>query len=125
MRHMRRPTFETIVARALDGLPEEVLAAMENLEVTIEDEPSEDVRVEFGLADDETLFGIYQGMPLVERGVTDQPLLPDRIVIYQTPLEESFERTEDLIDEIRRTVIHEVAHYLGMDEDQIEELGYG
>ncbi|MGH3113763.1 MAG: metallopeptidase family protein [Gaiellaceae bacterium] len=122
---MRRPQFETLVARALDGLPEVVVAAMENLEVTIEDEPSWDVREEFGLADDETLFGVYRGLPLTERGVSDLPLLPDRIVIYQRPLEESFDRADELVEEIRRTVIHEVAHYLGMEEDQIEELGYG
>lgn len=122
---MRRPRFQDIVARALDGLPEEVLAAMENLEITIEDEPSDEVREEFGLADDETLFGVFQGTPLIDRGLADQPLLPDRIILYQAPLEESFPRTADLIEEIRRTVVHEVAHYLGMDEDRIEELGYG
>ena len=122
---MRRPRFADVVARALDGLPEPVLAAMENLEVTIEDEPDDDVREEFGLEDDETLFGVYRGTPLVERGITDAPLLPDRIVIYQRPLEESFPHTGDLIDEIRRTVVHEVAHYLGMDEDAIDDLGYG
>ncbi|MFN2432260.1 MAG: metallopeptidase family protein [Gemmatimonadota bacterium] len=122
---MRRPQFEALVARALDGLPEPVLAAMENLDVVIEAEPSGDVREEFELEDDETLFGVYRGMPLTERGVTDLPLLPDRIVIYQRPLEESFDRADELVEEIRRTVIHEVAHYLGMDEDQIDELGYG
>jgi len=122
---MRRPKFETIVARALDGLPEEVLAAMENLEVTIEDEPSDEVREEFELAEDETLFGAYRGTPLIDRGLADVPLLPDRIVLYQVPLEESFPRTDELIEEIRRTVIHEVAHYLGMEEDEIDELGYG
>jgi predicted Zn-dependent protease with MMP-like domain len=121
---MRRPRFEAIVARALDGLPEQVLAAMENLEVTIEDEPSDEIREEFGLPDDETLFGVYQGTPLIDRGLTDQPVLPDRIILYKVPLEESFERSEELIQEIRRTVIHEVAHYLGMDEDEIDELGY-
>lgn len=122
---MRRPKFRDIVARALDGLPEEVLAAMSNVEVTIEDEPSDDVREDFGLEEDETLFGIYQGTPLTDRGVADEPLLPDRIILYQVPLEESFSRTEELIEEIRRTVVHEVAHYLGMDEDRIGELGYG
>lgn len=122
---MRRPKFEALVARALDGLPEEVLAAMENLEVTIENEPDEEVREEFGLDEDETLFGVYRGTPLIERGLADQPILPDRIVIYQAPLEDNFDRADDLVAEIRRTVIHEVAHYLGMDEDEIEELGYG
>jgi predicted Zn-dependent protease with MMP-like domain len=121
---MRRPQFERIVAQALDGLPEEVLAAMENLEVTIENEPSDQVREEFALADDETLFGIYQGTPLVDRGF-NEPLLPDRIILYQTPLEDTFPRRDELVAEIRRTVIHEVAHYLGMEEDEIDDLGYG
>jgi predicted Zn-dependent protease with MMP-like domain len=122
---VRRPRFEKIIAQALDGLPEEILEAMENVEVVVEDEPSDEVREEFGLADDETLFGVYRGTPLVERGFTDPPLLPDQIILYQVPLEESFPRREELIEEIRRTVIHEVAHYLGMEEDQIDELGYG
>jgi predicted Zn-dependent protease with MMP-like domain len=121
---VRRPQFEAVVAQALDGLPEEVLQAMDNLEVTIENEPSEEVRAEFGLADDETLYGAYRGTPLVERGY-GETLLPDQIVLYQVPLELDFPRRQDLIEEIRRTVIHEVAHYLGMDEDQIDELGYG
>lgn len=98
---------------------------MENLEVTIEDEPDDAVREEFGLADDETLFGVYRGLPLIDRGLQDGPLLPDRIVIYQRPLEESFDDLDELVDEIRRTVVHEVAHWLGMDEEQIEGLGYG
>ena len=122
---MRRPHFEAIVAQALDGLPADILDAMENLDVVVEDEPDEETREEFGLADDETLYGAYRGVPLVDRGYSDVPLLPDRIVLYQGPLEEDFSRRQDLIEEIRRTVVHEVAHYLGMDEDQIEELGYG
>jgi predicted Zn-dependent protease with MMP-like domain len=122
---VRRPRFREIVERALDGLPPEVLAAMENLEVTIEDEPDEEVREEFELAGDETLYGVYRGTPLVERGHADAPLLPDRIVLYQIPLEEDFPRVADLIEEIRRTVVHEVAHFLGMEEDQIDDLGYG
>jgi predicted Zn-dependent protease with MMP-like domain len=122
---MRRSRFEAIVSEALDGLPEEILAAMENVDVVVENEPDEETREEFGLADDETLYGAYRGTPLVDRGYSDVPLLPDRIVLYQTPLEEDFPRRPDLVEEIRRTVIHEVAHYLGMEEDQIDELGYG
>jgi predicted Zn-dependent protease with MMP-like domain len=122
---MRRSRFEAIVSEALDGLPEEILAAMENVDVVVENEPDKEIREEFGLADDETLYGAYRGTPLVDRGYSDVPLLPDRIVLYQTPLEEDFPRRADLVEEIRRTVIHEVAHYLGMEEDQIDELGYG
>jgi predicted Zn-dependent protease with MMP-like domain len=121
---VRRPQFQAIVAQALDGLPAEVIQAMENLEVTIENEPSAEVREEFELAEDETLFGVYRGTPLLERGF-GEPLLPDQIILYQVPLLESFPRRPELIEEIRRTVVHEVAHYLGMDEDEIEELGYG
>ncbi|MBA2564148.1 MAG: metallopeptidase family protein [Gemmatimonadetes bacterium] len=122
---MRRPRFEDLVARALDDLPPDVLAAMDNVEVTIEEEPSREVREEFELEDDETLFGVYRGTPLIDRGYANEPLLPDRIIIYQGPLEDSFDRVEDLVEEIRRTVIHEVAHYIGMDEEEIDDLGYG
>lgn len=122
---MRRPRFEDLVARALDGLPPEFHAAMENLAVTIEEAPSLEVREEFELEEDETLFGVYRGTPLVDRGFANEPLLPDSIVIYQGPLEEAFDRADDLVEEIRRTVMHEVAHYMGMDEDEIDDLGYG
>ena len=106
-------TFEDHVRAALDELPAHIAAALENVAVVVEDENPEDP----------DLFGIYHGIPLPERGdVSGQ--LPDKISIYRIPLEESFPDPDDLENEIRITVLHELGHYFGLDEDRIAELGY-
>jgi predicted Zn-dependent protease with MMP-like domain len=106
-------TFEDHVRAALDELPPHIAAALDNVAVVVEDENPEDP----------DLFGLYHGIPLPERGdVSGQ--LPDKISIYRLPLEESFPDPDELEDEIRITVLHELAHYFGLDEDKIGELGY-
>lgn len=106
-------SFEDHVAAALDELPPEIEAALENVAILIEDEDPEDP----------DLFGLYRGIPLPERGdMAGQP--PDTIPIYRIPLEESFPDPNTLQDEIRITVLHELGHYFGLDEDRIAELGY-
>src|SRR4026209_406790 len=106
-------TFEDQVREALDELPEHLACALRNLAVVVEDENPEDP----------DLFGRYHGVPLPERG-DEGGLLPDTISIYRIPLEESFPDPEELREEIRITVLHELAHYLGLDEDRVAELGY-
>lgn len=106
--------FEDHVREALDGLPRELAAALENVAVVIEDEHPEDP----------DLFGLYEGVPLTERGDRYAGNLPDRIAVYRIPLEESFPDPSVLQHEIRVTVLHELAHYFGIDEDRITELGY-
>ena len=107
-------TFEDHVRAALDELPPHLADALRNLAVIVEDENPEDP----------DLLGLYHGVPLTERGdVAGMP--PDTISIYRIPLEESFPDPEELRDEIRITVLHELAHYFGIDEDRLEELGYG
>jgi predicted Zn-dependent protease with MMP-like domain len=106
-------TFEDHVRAALDELPPHLAAALENVAVVVEDEN----------ADDPDLLGLYHGIPLTERGdVAGMP--PDTISIYRRPLEESFSDPGELQEEIRITVLHELAHYFGVDEDRIAELGY-
>ena len=105
--------FEEHVRRALDRLPPDVARAIDNVAVLIRDEHP----------NDPDLFGLYEGVPLPERGARS-PALPDRITIYRIPLEESFEDPEELEHEIRVTVLHELAHYFGIDEDRLSELGY-
>ena len=106
-------TFENQVRAALDELPPHLAAALENVAVVIEDENP----------DDPDLLGLYHGIPLTERGdMAGMP--PDTISIYRVPLEESFPDPGELRDEIRITVLHELAHYFGLDEDRIAELGY-
>jgi predicted Zn-dependent protease with MMP-like domain len=106
--------FEDEVRAALDSLPPNLAGALENVAVVIENENPEEP----------DLFGLYEGIPLTERGSGDFGQLPDRIAIYRRPLEEEFRDPAELREEIRITVLHELAHYFGFDEDRIAELGY-
>jgi predicted Zn-dependent protease with MMP-like domain len=106
--------FEDEVQAALDSLPPKLAAALDNVAVVIEEENP----------DDPDIFGLYEGIPLTERGSGDFGQLPDRIAIYRRPLEEDFDDPAELREEIRITVLHELAHYFGFDEDRIAELGY-
>ncbi len=106
-------TFEDQVRTALDELPPHIAEALKNVAVVVEDENPEDP----------DLFGLYHGVPLPERGDMSG-MLPDKISIYRIPLEESFSDPKELREEIRITVLHELAHYFGLDEDRIAELGY-
>ena len=106
-------TFDDAVRAALDELPPELAAGLRNVAVVVEDENPEDPDV----------FGLYHGVPLPERGdVAGLP--PDTISIYRRPLEAAFPNPRELRDEIRITVLHELAHYFGFDEERIAELGY-
>ena len=106
-------TFDDHVRAALDSLSPELARALRNVAVVVEDENPEDP----------DLFGLYEGVPLPERG-DEAGSLPDRIAIYRRPLEEEFPDPRDLEREIRITVLHELGHYFGLDEDRLEELGY-
>ena len=107
--------FGEVVRAALDELPPELARALENVAVVVEDENPEDP----------DLFGLYHGVPLPERGSGYGGQLPDKISIYRLPLEDEFgDDPEELREEIRVTVLHELAHYFGIDENRLEELGY-
>jgi len=105
--------FEDHVRAALDELPPDLASALTNVAVVVEDENPEDP----------DLFGLYHGVPLPERGDM-AGLPPDTISIYRVPLEDSFPDPEELREEIRVTVLHELAHHFGLDEDRLAELGY-
>jgi predicted Zn-dependent protease with MMP-like domain len=106
-------SFEDHVRAALDELPPHLASALTNVAVIVEDENP----------DDPDLFGLYHGVPLPERGdMAGMP--PDTISIYRIPLEDSFPDPEELREEIRITVLHELAHYFGLDENRLAELGY-
>ena len=117
---MNREEFERVVAKALDGLPTEVAAFLENVVVVVEDEPTEEDLVEAGLdPETDTLFGIYQGLALPDRGGSYGNVLPDRIVIYRRPLLEECDDRNQLIREIQDTVVHEIGHYFGLGEEDL------
>ncbi len=108
-------TFEEHVRRAVESLPPDLRQAMSNVEIVVEDENPEDP----------DLFGLYLGIPLVERDSHYAGVLPDKIAIYRMPLEEEFGDDPDVLeDEIRITVLHEIAHHFGIDEDRLTELGW-
>src|SRR5664280_2378147 len=108
--------------RDLAGIPAPFSAALREVAIVIADEPSREQRREEGLAPDETLYGLYEGVPRTEWGADDVPF-PNSITIFRLPLEEDFPDPLDLEDEVRITVIHELAHHLGIDDDRLFELG--
>ncbi len=121
---MTRRRFVRIVEEVLQTLPPEFQRALQNVHIVVEDEPTPEQLASVGLGPGDALFGLYEGTPLPERGL-EPPLLPDRITVFMRPLLEACETEDELREEIRRTVLHELAHYFGIDEDRLEELGYG
>ena len=106
-------SFEDVVRAALDELPPAIAAGLRNVAVVVEDEN----------ADDPDLYGLFEGVPLTEGGPAPGDL-PNRIAIYRRPLEADFPDVDELREEIRVTVLHELGHYFGLDEDRLAELGY-
>ena len=118
-----RRLFEKFVKEAMDSLPEEMKKELENIAFLVEDEPPEDWEDEMGQGGD--LLGLYQGISKKERGFWYGNVLPDTIVIYQKPLERMSATREELRENVRQTVIHEVGHYFGLDEEQLQSLEEG
>ena len=119
---MTRQAFARLVEEALREIPRRFRAEMKNVAVVVEDEPSPEVLEEMELGPDDTLFGLYQGTPLPERGWSYGNALPDRISIYQQPIVESCADEDEIRDCVAETVIHEFGHYFGMSEEEIEEI---
>ena len=119
---MDRSRFQRLVEEALREIPRRFRSAMQNVAVIVEDEPPSHILEEMEIEPPDSLFGLYQGTPLPERGWGYGNALPDRISIYQRPIEEACEDDEEIRDCVAETVIHEFGHYFGMDEDQIEEI---
>ena len=118
---MQRDRFRRLVQRAVRSIPGELRRQLANIELVIEREPSPRELVEAGIEQGAELFGLYVGIPLIDRE-NYQLTLPDRIVIYQGPLERHF-HPRDIPDEVRTTVLHEIAHHFGIDDDRLAEKG--
>src|SRR5262245_37615376 len=119
-RHRR---FDLLVDRAVAQIPQPFRAALDDIALVIADEPTPEQLRENGMQPDETLYGLYEGVPLDEWGGDWVPV-PTRILLFRLPLEEDFPDPEDLADEVRLTILHELAHHLGIeDEDRLAELG--
>jgi predicted Zn-dependent protease with MMP-like domain len=108
--------FEEVVGEALDGVPQELTRLMDNVAVFVEDEPP---------ADEPDLLGWYHGTPLTERGWSYAGVLPDRIVVYRKPLLRVCRSRDELVEQVRITVVHEIAHHFGIDDERLHDLGYG
>lgn len=121
---MGRSDFERALRRALDGLPDMFRDALRNVAVVVEEWPPDWLLDELDIPPDDTLYGFYHGIPLPERSVSDSGNLPDKISIYRGPLEEDFPDRAELVRQIRMTLLHEIGHYFGMDEEELSRLGY-
>lgn len=118
-----RRRFERLVARALQDLPPAFAGRLANVEILIKRRPTPaDLRAA-GLDPGETLFGLYEGIPLTERTSDYGLVLPDRITLFQEPLEDACATEQELAEEVRRTVVHEIAHFFGIDDQRLHELG--
>jgi predicted Zn-dependent protease with MMP-like domain len=119
---MHRDRFTQLVEEVLREIPRRFRRAMKNVALVIEDEPSPEVLADLEVEPPDTLFGLYQGTPLPQRTWSYGNALPDRISIYQRPIEESCEDEDEIRDCVAETVIHEFGHYFGMSEEEIEAI---
>jgi predicted Zn-dependent protease with MMP-like domain len=119
---MTRERFEQLVEEALRNIPRRFRKEMKNVAVVVEHEPSEQLLDDMDVEPPDTLFGLYQGTPLPQRGWAYGNTLPDRIAIYQRPIEDSCVDEQDIVDTIAETLIHEFGHYFGLSEEEIEAI---
>ena len=119
---MRRDRFRELVDEALGTIPPEFRRAMENIAIVVETAPSAEQLSDVGIEPPDTLFGLYEGTPLTERGWADGGRLPDKITLFQGPIEDASADEDDLVVAIGETLIHELGHYFGMSEDEIMEI---
>lgn len=119
---MNRAAFEQLVADALASIPRRFRKALANLVIVVEDEPSRQLLEEMEIEPPDTLLGLYQGTPLTERHSGYGNTLPDRILLFQGPLERESEGEDDLVVAVGETLIHEIGHYFGLSEEEIEAI---
>jgi predicted Zn-dependent protease with MMP-like domain len=119
---MTRSQFLALVDEALATIPDDFQAAMKNIAIVVEDEPSNEQLESVEIEPPDTLLGLYEGTPLTERQWAHGNVLPDKITLFQNPIEDASEDEDDLVVAIGETLIHEVGHYFGLSEEEIEEI---
>ena len=117
--------FDGIVQKAIERIPPEIRQYLDNIVISVRKRPSKKMLDEMGMPPDEQLLGVYTGVSLPERSATNPPLFPDSIILFQEPLEEMCATLDELEEEIEVTVVHEIAHFVGISDERLEELGYG
>lgn len=121
---MEREKFEWLVARAVDSLPDEFRTKLENIDVVVEDWPTEYQLAQVGLEEDETLLGLYEGVPLTMRSSL-YGLVPDKITIFRMPIQAKCRYVDQITAEIERVVRHEIAHHFGIGDGRLEQIERG
>ena len=123
MRITRR-NFDAMLEQAIDELPKKFARWLDEVPIIVEDEPPDDLLDELGIDADGDLLGSYHGVAITRRSVEDSPHLPDQIFLFRRPLMAMCDTPEELAKEIRKTLLHELGHYAGFDEDELEDMGY-
>ena len=116
--------FSALLDEAIKELPEEFRNKLENVAIIVEDYPSDELLERMEVPEGDTLFGLYEGVPLPERGHFNAPVLPDRILIFQREIEDACDSPEEVKEELKITLVHEIAHFFGLDDDYLEQIGY-
>jgi predicted Zn-dependent protease with MMP-like domain len=120
---MDRERFEWLVAKAVDSLPDELRDRMENIDVVVADQPTPHQLAELGKRRGETLLGLYEGVPLTRRSRHYGLVAPDKVTIFQKPIESICRNDAEIITRIQRVVLHEIAHHFGISDDRLRQLG--
>ena len=114
--------FAALISRAIDEMPEQYTAQLNNVVITYEDEPTSEQRKKLKLRGDQSLFGLYEGVPLIKRGAGYNLVLPDKITIFKLPMTKRFHDETTLYRQVKHTLWHEIAHFYGLDHDKIHEI---
>jgi len=114
--------FEALVLKAVESLPDEFASKLENVDVVVEDQPSQALLAKMGLPRGHTLLGLYQGIPLNRRGRGYGMVIPDKVTIFQQPIEAKCRYEADIVKEVRKVVLHEIAHHFGITDARLIEL---
>lgn len=120
---METQKFEELVASAMESLPEEFLDSLENIDVVVADEPTQEQLRKTDLEKGEVLLGLYEGVPLTNRSASYGGVMPDKVTIFQKAIEAVCKTDNEIIKEVQKTVKHEIAHHFGIDDDRLDELG--
>ena len=119
---MEVDTFERLVHKALAQIPENLKSYLDNVDIVVEDWPTRDLLAGNIIGENELLLGLYEGVPLTERSEYSM-VLPDKITLFQKPIETLCANSDEIMEQVRETVVHEIAHHFGINDDRLEELG--
>ena len=120
---MDASSFEKLVVQAVQGLPKDFLARLDNVDVVVEDKPSRQQLRQAGLGHSHLLLGLYEGIPQTSRNAAYSMVLPDKITVFQESVEEVCQNDAEVVEEVRRVVLHELAHHFGISDARLDELG--